>query len=388
MRTMLRTCVLMVACVSATCAVAQQPRPPGNDPFSQGKFEEAEQSFRAALEKNPGDARALAGLARAALFDDKVDEAINLADKALAISPGDPVATRTRMIALERKAAFGPDTFNFTLDRPVAIKFDQIDPLPVVSVTIGTRQAKFLLDTGGPNVTVTRALAEELGLPLTDGPMGTFAGGRQARTQRTLIPEFALGSLKISNVPAGVLELGGMPVDGIIGSGLLMHFLSTIDYCNGELILAPRADSATFQQQASATGANVGRMWLMGDHFILTRARFNDAPEGIFMVDTGFAGGGLLGTREALEEAGIEIDASKVVTGIGGGGAVQGIPFVASATWGNLTRDNITGRYNLGGGQFGIFPFRMNGMLSHQFFRTSRLTFDFETMRMVTQECI
>jgi predicted aspartyl protease len=379
----------LAALGAATFALAQQPqlRQSGGDAFSQGRFEEAEQSHEAALERDPRDAAALAGLARARLFDDEVDEAIELANRALALAPGEPSATRTLTIAQQRQAAFGPDRYKFTLARPVAIKFAQTDPLPVVSARIGTRQARFLIDTGGPNVILSKALAEQLGLPLTDGPMGTFAGGRQARTQQTLIPEFSLGSFAISNVPAGVLELPGMPVDGIIGTGLLMHFLSTLDYCRGELILAPRADSTRFQSEARSNGSNIGRMWLMGDHFILTRARFNDAPEGIFHVDTGFAGGGLMGTKEALDEAGIVLDMTNVVTGVGGGGAAQGVPFVASATWADLTRNDIIGRYSIGGDQFGVFPFKVKGILSHQFFRSSRLTFDFEAMRMVTQNC-
>lgn len=387
MRKIARVCLCLVVMGTATNASSQQPPQFGNDPFSQGRFEEAEQSHEAALARNPRDAAALAGLARSRLFDDKVDDAIELANKVLAIAPGDPSATRTLTVAQERKVAFGPDRYKFTLDRPIVTKFAKTDPLPVVSVRVGTRQANFLIDTGGPNVILTRAFADQLGLPLTDGPTGTFAGGRQARTQRTQIPEFSFGSFAISNVPAGVLDLSGLPVDGIIGTGLLMHFLSTLDYCRGELILAPRSDSTRFQTEARNNGSNIGRMWLMGDHFILTRARFNEAPEGIFHVDTGFAGGGLMGTKEALDEAGIVLDMTNVVTGVGGGGAAQGVPFVASATWGKLTRSNITGRYSIGGDQFGVFPFKVKGVLSHQFFRSSRLTFDFDAMRMVTQNC-
>ncbi len=396
--------LLLITCSLALTGAAQPAPPPGAPPpqarpatpedrlFAEGRFAEATSAYEQAVASNPNSAPALAGLARMRLYEGHEDEAIELARKALAIAPGHPVAATILSVAEARKQAFGPEQYQ--IDAPAAaheIDFVVTDPLPVLRATIGGREGNFLLDTGAPNIMLRRPFAEALGLPITQGGMGQFAGGLQARVDRTVIPELELGGIRIKNIPAGVnaadgLQFPGVTIDGIIGTGVLMHFLSTIDYCRGQLVLAPRSDSAAFEARVQAAGANVVPMWLVGDHFIFARARMNQAPEGMFLVDTGLAGGGLVANKVQLDAAGVTIDESNTRTGQGGGGAVTFIPFTASATLGSLTRDNIRGIYTPGG-EPGGFPFTRAGIISHDFFRQSRLTFDFEAMRLVTESC-
>jgi hypothetical protein len=66
---------------------------------------------------------------------------------------------------------------------------------------------------------------------------------------------------------------------------------------------------------------------------------------------------------------------------------VRVIPFRADATLGTLTRRDVAGSHTPAGDPTAIFPFRTGGLLSHGFFRQSRLTFDFEAMRLVTEDC-
>ncbi|MBO9574375.1 MAG: aspartyl protease family protein [Sphingobium sp.] len=365
----------------------------GSIAFARGDFAEAERAFEEAVARTPDDAMALAGLARARLNNGQEDQAIELASKALAIAPNNPVAANTLNIAKMRKAAFAPDKFVIKrVDQsPVVIKFVRTDPLPVVSFTIGSKTVNFLIDTGGPNLTLSPALAQELGLPLEAGGQGTFAGGLQAQVRRTVVPKMQIGGIEISNVPAGVIGDGSTPnpfqTDGVIGTGFLMHFLSTLDYCRGELVLAPRTDSAKFQAQAQSAGDNIVRMWLVADHFIFARGHLNQAPEGLFLVDTGLAGAGLAPNKAALDEARIAIDMSNPKTGMGGGGPVQFVDFHASATLGKLTKSDVLGNYIIGNNPLGGMPFKTNGIISHSFFRQSRLSFDFDAMKLVTRTC-
>jgi predicted aspartyl protease len=373
---------------------ARAPALPGDDLFAQGRFAEATQIYEDAAKAAPPTAPLLARLARARLYQGRENEALDLARQALALAPGDPVALATQGVAQARLRNFGGDFYQ--IEDPAKVgsaPFVITDPLPVVHVTIGGRDATFLIDTGGPDIMLRRPLAEALGLPLSEGGVGVFAGGLQARVQRTVVPEIAIGGVRIRNVPAGInpsadgLKLPGVEIDGVIGTGLLMHFLSTIDYCSGKLTLAPRDTSAAFQARAAASGANVLPFWLVADHFMFARGKLNQL-EGLFYVDTGLAGGGLVAPRATLDAAGITVDESKPMTGQGGGGAVQFVPFSASAALGTLTRDDVPGVYILGGGDpLAALPFRSTGIISHSFFRQSRLSFDFEAMKLVTESC-
>lgn len=369
------------------------PPQPGDDLFAQGKFAEATPVYEQAAATAPGSGPAIARLARMRLYQGREGEAIELAQKALSLAPGNPIANATLAVAQARQRNFGPDFYQITMPPGGgSAPFVITDPLPVVHVTIGGREATFLIDTGGPDIMVRRPLAEELGLPITAGGVGTFAGGRQAQVDHTVVPEIEIGGVKIRNVPAGVnaaadgLNLPGVKLDGVIGTGLLMHFLSTIDYCGGKLVLAPRSGSAAFEARAAASGANVVPFWLVADHFMFARGKMNQA-EGLFYIDTGLAGGGLVATKATLDAAGVTVDESKTMSGMGGGGAVQFVPFRAAATLGSLTRSDLPGVYMPGADPLAALPFRSSGMISHSFFRQSRLTFDFEAMKLVTESC-
>lgn len=381
------------AALTLISAAAGQPASgPGDALSSAGDFPAAAQAYEARLKATPNDAGALAGLARVRLYENKLDEAIALAQQALAVEPANPVARASLGVAQQRKASFGPDRYQFTAPAgEEIIPFVVTDPLPVVRVIVGGRPVNFLIDTGGPDIVVSPDLVQALGLQVQEAGQGIFAGGQRAAVQRTLVPEFQIGRVKIANVPAGVmrqaLPIPGVKIDGVLGTGLLMHFLSTLDYCQGRLVLRPRTASAEFEQAAARGGANVVPMWLAGDHFIFARARLTHGGDGMFLIDTGLAGGGISAPKATLDEAGVVLDPAAARTGIGGGGPVTFIPFRAGATIGSLTVEDIPGAHTPGGDPTSVFPFKVKGLLSHMMFRQSRLSFDFDAMRLVTQAC-
>jgi hypothetical protein len=375
----------------ASTAVGQAPPQPGDTLFAAGDFAGAAQAYEAAAKASPNDPAAQARLARTRLYADRNDEAIALAQQALAAQPDNPIARQTLAVAQQRKAAFGPDRFQVSGPvGEVVIPFVVTDPLPIVEVSIGGRKAEFLIDTGGPNIMVSADLVKELGLQIEGTTEGVFAGGARAPVQHTLVPQLEIGGIRIANVPAGVRPAAGTGIpghktEGIIGTGLLMHFLSTLDYCQSRLVLRPRSASAQFER--AAAGANVVPMWLVGDHFIFARGKLKGGAEGAFLIDTGLAGGGVSAPRATLDEAGVAIDPSRAGVGVGGGGPVTVIPFRAGATLGSLSVDDMQGFYSPSGDASAIFPFKSKGLLSHGFFRHSRLTFDFEAMKLVTEAC-
>jgi predicted aspartyl protease len=377
-----------------TSAAGQtSPAPPADALFRDGDFAAAGRAYEAVLKISPNDANALEGVARVRLLENNVDQAIALTQQALVADPANASAQTTLRSAQQRKTAFAGEGYHFEerLRTETSILFVATDPLPTVQVTIDGRQVYFFIDTGASDFIVRTDLAKALGLQTQLVGEGVFAGGKRAPIERTTVPEIRIGPLTIKEVPAAVLgeslQMGRFKTEGIIGTGFLMQFLSTLDYCQGRLVLRPRVASSGVEKAAARAGANIVPMWLFADHFILARARLQNGAEHLYNIDTGMAGGGLMSTKAALDEAGIVVNPADAHTGIGGGGAVTFIPFRASATLGSMTVDNVPGSYTPNGNQYGIFPFDVAGTLSHMFFRHTRVTFDFEAMRLITEHC-
>ncbi|MBV8363949.1 MAG: clan AA aspartic protease [Candidatus Eremiobacteraeota bacterium] len=244
-----------------------------------------------------------------------------------------------------------------------------------------------MIDTGAPNIVLHESLARQLHLNIHSAGVGVFAGGRHAAVQSTLVPSLTIGALHIRNVPAVVMPdrqflPGPHHMDGIIGAGLLMHFVSTLDYVNGALILRPLSANLTL---APASISATEPMWLVGDHFIFARGRINDAPEALFSIDTGLAGGGVQATKAQLAAAHITLDEAHASNGMGGGGIVKFIPFKAVVGIGDASVTDVRGIYTPEGDQFAIFPFAVAGTISHDYFRHFIVTFDFTKMQLTVQ---
>ena len=356
----------------------------GNAAFKAGDFPAAQSAYAAAIQTNPNDADAVLGLTRLSIYNNDLSDAQRWLDLLQKIAPADSHIAANEATIAQRSSP---------IDRvaphqgPSLVKFVQTDPLPLIAVRVNGHDAHFLIDTGAPNIVLDAQFAQSLGIALTDAGQGTFAGGKRAATMKAIVDRLELGSWQISNVPASVLPLpGGMGgatrVDGILGAAFFTHFLTTLDYRNGWLILEDRDASSAFERDAAAKGATVVPMWLVGDHFIFVQAHANNGPTGLFNVDTGGTFGVQL-TRDALDAAGISVDAAHPQTGMGGGGEVSTLPFTANVSVGTCTVDDLAGVYFPHGNQYGIFPFTVAGTVSHQFFRKTALTFDFVAMRLV-----
>jgi predicted aspartyl protease len=258
-------------------------------------------------------------------------------------------------------------------------------------VNVNGHELTLFIDTGATTIDLSPEAGQAVGAQVTAEAQGVFAGGKAAGVSKTSLAQVQLGGLTVTAVPAEMiaglssLALDGKHVDGAIGAQFLYHFLSTIDYRRKLLVLRPASDSAAFEEAAAKRGADLQPMWLVGDHFIFARAHINDAPEALFNIDTGGAGIGVQLTDAALDAAFVapNIAAAQVVHG--GGGDVKAVPFQAQVTFGTLTERNVHGVVFPEGDQYGLFPFTVAGTLTHEFFRSTALTFDFVAMRMLAE---
>ncbi|MBV8367931.1 MAG: aspartyl protease family protein [Candidatus Eremiobacteraeota bacterium] len=375
--------------LSAVLALAGSPaaQRSGDAEFARGHWDAALTAYAAQLARAPHDPDALRGLGTIYLYRNDLRRARTYLTEAARLNPDD-MMTQSRLRALTERE---PSAQNFRITMPsdpVRIPFVATDPLPLVRAKIDGKDALLVLDTGGGAVDLTVAGAKRLGVASHVAGIGIFAGGKKAEMRSGRIDRIDVAGLTVRGIPCMVtpepLKLAGRDVDGSIGTIFLRHFLSTIDYPHGALILRRASDSAAFERTAAANGSAVVPMWLVSDHFIFAPARVNDAADALFSIDTGGEGIGVQLSTEEIAAAKVSLEGARTGSFAGGGGAVRTQSFtVPSVSIGSFTERNVPGLYFPDANQFQIFPFQVGGLLSHEFFRHTELSFDFEAMKLV-----
>ena len=403
--------------------------------FRSGRLREASGSYVAALSDRPADATLLKRLGDLALYENRADDAVRYLSQAFTHSTRFkrrwPLATAIRaqlgmahyrsdrfrdasrefaaaagrlpvgpfrgLAGVARHlAAFGDDR-PYRIDGPpvTRLEFVVTDPLPTVELVVnGGPPAKFFLDTGGAEIVLDAGFAAQAGATLVSELSGEYAGRRRARTGLGKVDTIQAGELRISDVPIHTLDLRALPeyfgidIRGILGTRILMHFMATIDYPGGALIL---------RRGLSQRGGELGRrettripFWLVDTHLILARGSLNDLPPTLFLVDTGLAGAGFLAPESNLRRAGVAVDWSRAREGLGAGGPVTETDVVIDTlTLGEgdhaITHHAVAGTVqkkapSILGDRLG---FDVGGLISHAFLRPHALTLDFETMCLV-----
>lgn len=399
--------------------------------FRAGRLPEAKAAYLEALEDRPGDPGLLKRLGDLCLYENRPEDAVRHLGEALergsglrrrwplsaairaqlgmahyrmdrfeaaseqfAAAAGPlPLGPFRAVAGLARHlAAFG-DVVPYRIEGPqvARLEFVVTDPLPMVELSVnGGPPVLFLVDTGGAELVLDRRLAAEAGAELVSSLEGEYSGRRRARTGLGRVGSIQAGELRIHDVPVHTLDLSELPrflgvdVRGVLGTRLLMHFLATIDYPGGALVLR--------RGPAPALGddARTIPFWLAESHLILARGRLNGLPPTCFWVDTGLEGGGFLASETQLRSAGVAIDWSTAQEGPGGGGLVKEARVVIdSLTLGEgddaITHAAVPGMVqdkplSIFGDRLG---FEVGGLISHAFFRPYALTIDFADMRLV-----
>lgn len=393
-----------------------------NSLFKAGQFAEAERVCADLLTRDRKNVRALNLRGRLALLSNRLDEAQKWLTKALQLDPSDnrarallaetyyrrddfqkaaPLLRAVGREAMAKKLESFKGTVPYQIEgQPptTSLKFVQTDPLPVVSVRVnGSEEVNFIIDTGGPEVIIDSEFARTVGARSFGSETGTFAGGKQSAYQHGRVDSLTLGEYKVTNVPVLIQPtrqlaqvVGGKRVDGILGTVLLYHFLSTLDYPQGELLLQRRTKANLKRMAQTAQSANhmVVPFWLAGDHYMVAWGSINRSQPLLLFVDTGAAGVGLTCPDSTIKEAGIKLSEGQAGEGVGGGGRIKITPFVVDElTLGAAKASKIVGL----AGAFpptleNTFGFRIGGLISHTFFRPYAVTFDFTGMRLVLKK--
>ena len=423
-------CVALLV-VLAPCANAaeQTPIESADRLFQMGEFAQAGEQYARIAADRPDDYSAILQLGRIALLSNRLDDAESWLKKAIGLRGGeaDPKIMLAEVYYRRddfEKAAASLDGIDVSTNPLVVsqyptlnvaklrsfkgqtpyqvlgdgqmtrLKFLRTDPLPLVSVRVnGGAEVTFFIDTGGSEVALDTEFARELGVPQFGAVQGTFSGGQHAEVQQGRIESLTVGDWTVRNLPAAMLplrqlseSLGAKRIDGIIGTTLFYHFLATIDYPKGELVLR-RKDAASLEQFLASAGKSIAvPFWIASDHFMVGWGRVETLPPTLLFIDTGLASAGVKLAELVIKEAGIKLEEDKASSGAGGGGKLRIVPYVVHRlSFGQLQEDKVPGLYD---GPFpweNLFGFHLAGMVGHDFFKPHAVTFDFQNMKVFLQ---
>ena len=422
---------LALLVVFAPCAKAaeQTPIESADRLFQSGEFAQAGEQYARIAADHPDDYSAILQLGRIALLSNRLGDAENWLKKAIGLRGGeaDPkimlaevyyrrddfekaaasldgidVSTNPLIVSqyptlnvAKLRSFKGQTPYQVLGDGQMTrLKFLRTDPLPLISVRVnGGAEVTFFIDTGGSEVALDTEFAWELGVPQFGAVQGTFSGGQHAEVQQGRIESLTVGDWTVRNLPAAMLplrqlseSLGAKRIDGIIGTTLFYHFLATIDYPKGELVLR-RKDAASLEQFVASAGKSIAvPFWIASDHFMVGWGRVETLPPTLLFVDTGLASAGVKLADSVIKQAGIKLEEDKASSGAGGGGTLRIVPYVVHRlSFGQLQEDNVPGLYD---GPFpweNIFGFHLAGMVGHDFFKPRAVTFDFQNMKIFLQ---
>ncbi len=389
-----------------------------NSLFKAGKFSEAKKLYARVLAYDPKNFQATARQGEIAQLANRLHHAEKWLTKAIALNPDDPDPRLSLAEVSYRRDDFSKAAPLFQAAGREAkakklgsfkglvpyqiegkaevthLNFVMTDPLPVVQVRVnGSPEVNFFIDTGGAEVIIDTEFGKEVGAVQFGSAIGTYAGGKQAAYQHGRIDSITLGEFVVRNVPVFLQNVrqfsepifAGKRVDGIIGTVLLYHFLPTLDYPGGELILRRKTkeNQGRLEQEARTKKHIVIPFWMAGDHYMVAWGTANKSQPLLLFVDTGLAGAGFTCPESTLKEAGIKLLEDQAGEGIGSGGKTKSIPFVLDElTLGNAKEQNIQGVFLGDSSLEYVFGFRIGGLISHGFFRPYALTFDFTGMRL------
>lgn len=392
-----------------------------NNLFKEGKFAEARKLYLKILQVDPQNYYVLTRLGYIALLANRLNEAEKWLIKAIKLKPEEetpksllaetyyrqdkfkkaaPLLHAIGRKALARKLESFKDAKPYQIKgatNSTNVKFVITDPLPVVKVRVNNSQpVNFFIDTGGGEIIIDQEFAKEVGAISFGSETGVFAGGKKVSYHHGRVDFLTIGDFTIKNLPIHIMDIHSFtkpifketPIDGVIGTIFLYHFIPTLNYPDGQLTLQLKTEQNIKQirQEAIEKKSIVIPFWMAGDHYIVAWGTVNKSPPMLFLVDTGLAGAGFTCPKHTIKEAGIKLQENQAQEGYGGGGKVKTVPFqVDELTLGEAKEHNIQGIYiDMPSSTLEkTVGFHIKGVISHTFFKHYALTFNFIDMKLL-----
>jgi tetratricopeptide (TPR) repeat protein len=378
--------------------------------FKAGKFEHAGRAYEEVLRNDPQNVHAARQRGYVGLLANKFPDAEKYLKMALTLAPEDKDANRLLADCYIRQDRFslaashwraageeaGATWFAAVQGEPYRIHGDigrvpwqQVDPAPLVEVSLnGGPPRKFSFYTRVADVGMSATVAREAGvrvvaeqeLDYLDPPQRLYYG---------VLDSLRLGGIELRNVPVSWSDAeeessvtGG---SGMIGTWLLYHFLTTIDYAGRSLILRRPTPEAARKARADAerAGAVVLPLWLAREHLLFSRGSIADSGHRVMGLNIGGLGEMSAGLSEATaKQLRIRTDYDRpleVSTGLQANLAYPCYP--KEARLGNAA---IKDTYCLATQRFASAPYGFDvlGHFSHSFYKPYNVTLDFTDMNL------
>jgi hypothetical protein len=305
--------------------------------FNAGKFEQAGRAYEEILKKDPRNLHAARRRGYVALLANQFPDAEKYLKLALTLTPDDKETNyhladcyirqdKFGLSAPHWKAA-GEDSYAqwFAAVRGEAyqihgetarVPWTQVDPRPLVEVSVnGGPPKRFTFYTGAPNLNMRASVAKEAGLSPVASQKIDFEGGA-IWAHYGILDSFKLGGIELRNVPVGwsATESGedvDTDSDGLIGTWVFYHLLTTFDYAGRQLILRRRTPETARKARA---GAQRLPLWLAREQYLHSTGSFAGvAGSRTGVVGVNFGGGSEIAAGmggDTAKQLGIRADAS------------------------------------------------------------------------------
>ena len=346
---------------------------------SEGRFGEAIEWLERAARMRPDDWEVHEDLGVALYLEGRLSRAADHWERARRL-PGSGAPDRTGLIEAMRRAGGRPyEVSGRGRERIGFTPSTSRGPFTVPVRINGRGPYPFRVDAGSPEVTLTRALAEQLGLETIPGGEGR-APGAGAGLAYAAIDSLTLGATTLHRMPVAVTwaqhpdDLRG-DVSGRLGFEALRRFRFCVDPVERALWLEPLPPAGAPADTARPAWAPAGAVAhrvpivLRGTHLLVAYGRLNQGPERPFLLDVGGSGVALAAPRSTIAEAKIPLDSTRVLSGSSASGSVRFLGFpIARLCMAGACRDSLEGGYGTFPARLELNPsFRLAGIVSGGF---------------------
>ncbi|GAA0935255.1 aspartyl protease family protein [Virgisporangium aurantiacum] len=298
--------------------------------YQAGKFEEAGRAYEEILKRDPANLHAARRRGLVALLANTFPEAEKYLTMALDLAPDDMQTNQflgdcyTRQDKLAQSVpcwrAAGEDAYAtwfaavhgeaYQIHGDIArLKWLRLDPSPLVEASVnGGPTKRFMFYTGSPYLSLSSTVAKDAGLTPVYSQEIDFLDGRMWM-HFGVLDSFTLGGIELRNIPvewseSDTVSLDEHDHDGMIGTWVFHHFLTTFDYAGRWLILRRKTPETTANARADANRAGVKPLplWL-GREGASIHSRGSIDGSGPRVVGVNFGGTGEIAAGMAEETA-------------------------------------------------------------------------------------